>query len=110
MTTTIQKFSKSEKSSESLIMMRKQTMENTLLNIALWLSLRTTPNMMENGFKERTSDKARVAKYGQTALCMKVGGKIIKLTEKEDLFMLTVMSTMVNGKMTRHMVTVSIAI
>ena len=62
------------------------------------------------GFKERTSDKAKVAKYGQTGLCMKVGGKITKLTEKEDLFMQTVMSTMVNGKMTKHMVMVSIVI
>ena len=41
---------------------------------------------------------------------MKVGGKIIKLTEKEDLSMQMVMSTMVNGRMIKHTDMVSTAI
>ena len=41
---------------------------------------------------------------------MKVGGKITKLTEKEDLFMLMGMSMMASGRTTRLMDMVSTAI
>lgn len=42
-------YSKSEMSSESSIMTKSQTMETIQRSTDLWSSLRTTPNMMENG-------------------------------------------------------------
>ena len=66
--------------------------------------------MTENGFNIRTFVKERVARYGQTVLCMKAGGRTIKPMVREDLSMPTVMSMTVNGKMTKRTVTVSIVI
>ena len=43
-------------------------------------------------------------------LCMRVGGRIIRLLEKVGSFTLTVMFTMDPGKMTKRMATESIAI
>ena len=48
------------------------------------------------------SDKAKVDKFGQMGPCTRVGGRTTKPMEKEDLFMLTVMSMMVNGLTTKH--------
>lgn len=48
-------------------------------------------------------DKEKEGKYGQTARCMKDGGKIIKLMVEEDLFMQMEMSMMVNGSMIKLM-------
>lgn len=59
---------------------------------------------------EVRSDRARELKYGQTAPCMKDGGKITKQTVKEDSSMLMETSTMDSGKMIRLTGTVSIAI
>jgi len=66
--------------------------------------------MMENGLPAKMLDRERVDKYGQTALCTKGGGKIIKQMVKEGLFMLMVMSMMGNGLMIRHMDSECIAI
>ena len=49
------------------------------------------------GSSEKRSDKERVVRFGLMAPCMKDGGKIIKLTEKEDLFTLMEMCMMVPG-------------
>lgn len=65
---------------------------------------------MVNGFNIRTFVKERAARYGQTAQCMKAGGRTTKPMVRVDLSMPTVMSMTVNGKMTRHTVTVSIVI
>ena len=62
------------------------------------------------GSKERTSDKAKADKYGPTDPCTKAGGKTTKLTEKEGLSMLMVMSMTASGRMTRLMDMVSTAI
>ena len=62
------------------------------------------------GFKEKTFDRARVAKYGQMALCTRVGGKTTRQMVREDLSMQMAMSTMVSGKTIRRMVTASTAI
>jgi hypothetical protein len=47
--------------------------------------------------------KEKEGKYGQTARCMKGGGKIIKLMAEEDLFMQMEMSMMGNGSMIKLM-------
>ena len=36
------------------------------------------------GSRERISDRAKVDRYGQMDLCMKVGGKTTKLMARED--------------------------
>lgn len=48
-----------------------------------------------------TSDKVKVDKSGQMALCMRVGGKITKQMEKEGSFMPTEMSMTDSGWMIR---------
>jgi hypothetical protein len=50
-----------------------------------------------NGLLEKLLDKEEANKYGQTVLCMKVGGKIIKQMEREDLYMLMEMFMMECG-------------
>ena len=41
-------------------------------------------NMMESGLLEPMLDKEKVFKFHQMEACMKVGGKMINLMEKED--------------------------
>jgi hypothetical protein len=55
------------------------------------------------GFLVKALDKVKVYKSGPMVLYMKVGGKIIKLMVKEDLYMLMEIFTMVIGKMIRLM-------
>lgn len=55
-------------------------------------------------------DKVKVDKFGQMGPCTKVGGRTTKPMEKEDLFMLMVMSMMVNGLTTKLMALEFIAI
>ena len=57
----------------------------------------------ENGLFTEILDKEKEDKYGQMALCMKDGGKIIKLMAEDDLFMQMGMSMMVNGSMIKLM-------
>jgi hypothetical protein len=57
----------------------------------------------ENGLFTEILDKEKEGKYGQMAQCMKDGGKIIKLTAEEDLFMRMEMFMMVNGSMIKLM-------
>jgi hypothetical protein len=64
--------------------------------------LKITQNTKENGYKDVISDKARADRFGLMDPCTKVGGKTIKPTEKEDLFMLTEMCMMANGWKTKH--------
>jgi len=52
---------------------------------------------MVNGLWEAKLDKVEEDKSGQMVQCMKVGGKIIKLMEPVDLFMLMVMFMMDSG-------------
>ena len=66
--------------------------------------------MMENGSLEKILGKVKVDKFGQTAPCMKVGGKIIKLMAKVGLSMLMVMFMTVSGLMIKLMDLESIAI
>ena len=57
----------------------------------------------ENGLFTEILDKEKEDKYGQMALCMKDGGKIIKPMAEDDLFMQMEMSMMVNGSMIKPM-------
>ena len=57
----------------------------------------------ENGLFTEILDKEKEDKYGQMAQCMKDGGKIIKLTVEEDLFMQMETFMMVNGSMIKLM-------
>lgn len=108
--TTTKKFNRSEKNLVSLTTMRRLMLETTQLSIGQWLSSKTTPDMRESGSSAKTSVKVKEDRSGQMDQCMRAGGKITKLMEKEDLFMLMVTSTTANGLMIRLMDSVSIAI
>lgn len=60
-------------------------------------------NTKVSGFSDLKLDKGKEFKFGQMVLCMKVGGKIIKLMGKEDSFMLTEISMMDIGRMIKLM-------
>lgn len=66
--------------------------------------------MKENGLFTEILGKEKEGKYGQTARCMKDGGRIIKLMAEEDLFMQMEMFMMVNGSMIKLMESVSTVI
>lgn len=59
-------------------------------------------DMRENGSLAEILDKEEENKYGLMGLCMKDGGKTIKLMAEEDLSMLMEMFMMVNGKTIKH--------
>ena len=59
--------------------------------------------MKESGSSARTFVKVKENRSGQMDPCMKDGGKITKLTAKEDSFTLMEMSMMVNGSTTKPM-------
>ena len=82
---------------ENLTTMKKQTADHIQLSIDHRLSSKIMPDMMESGSLEKTSDKVRANKSGQTVQCTKDGGKTTKLTEKEDSSMLTETSMTDNG-------------
>ena len=78
-------------------MMRRRTMESSLLIIGKWLNLKITPDTRENGSLIKISVREREHKFGQMDRCMKAGGWIIRLMAKEGLFMLMEMCMMDNG-------------
>lgn len=49
-----------------------------------WSSSKIMLGTTESGLSEKISDKAKVDKSGPMAPCMRVGGKTIRLTAKED--------------------------
>ena len=63
--------------------------------------LRMGQSMKGNGKITLTSDKDKEHKFGQTDLCMKVGGLIAKPMDVEDLSMLMEIFTMVTGRTTK---------
>ena len=48
------------------------------------MSILTYKHVIFIGSKERISDRAKVDRYGQMDLCMRVGGKTTKLMARED--------------------------
>lgn len=90
--------------------MKRQITVIAQLITDLCLSLRTTPNMMVNGFLERTSGKVKEDKSGQMDQCTRVGGRTTKPTAREDSSMLTETYMTDNGSMIKPMGSVFIAI
>jgi len=67
-------------------------------------------NLKANGLSTQISVKVKENKSGLMVQCMKVGGEIIRPTERVVLFMLMVTCMMVCGLMIRHMAMVFTAI
>lgn len=107
---TTQKFSRSERSSESSITMKKLTMASTLFRIDQWSNWRTMLDTRVNGSLIKISVKEKDDKSGLTVLCMRAGGWTIRPMAKEGSFMLTEMCMMASGLMTKLTVLVYIAI
>jgi len=72
------------------------------LRILSIMCLKTVQSTMGKLGKEPRSDKDRVRKSGQMVLSTKDSGRTIWLKVLESLFMLTEISTMENGKLTKR--------
>ena len=83
-TMIIPKFNKLEKSWVSSITMKLLINAMIQLSIEQWLNQKITQGMMVTGFFIKILGKVKEDKFGRMVQCMKAGGKIIKLMEKED--------------------------